>query len=279
VNLKRTFHRRTQARYALCAALLAIAGLFLSADVSANPTPPAEVRHASGIVLLPPVDLAAIQAEITRLGPSYEPLAVAASDARELAQDHQDLFGEPWMDLPNGQLVMPLARPEGEQIARQWMSAGYPRTSTLKPLPTLRPTQVPVRFVTARRSFAQLQSLLNESMPTRWYSGETRIWMGSVDAEHERVVLETDRIVDGVLYTLAKKYGTDAIAVRVDPRSGPFTSLAGSPDAAPAGIDPTFVAAASLAVTGVAVLLVFARRRRPTGHSPRSRSTDTSLVD
>src|SRR5205085_2146338 len=44
-----------------------------------------------------------------------------------------------------------------------------------------------------------------------------------IDDESERVIFETDRVVDGFMSALARTYGTEAVAVRVDPRSGPFS--------------------------------------------------------
>src|SRR5712691_12536435 len=51
--------------------------------------------------------------------------------------------------------------------------------------------------------------------------------MSGEEEGHQRVVLETDRVVDAFLFALAKKYGTQVVAVRVDPYAGPATALSG----------------------------------------------------
>jgi hypothetical protein len=237
-----------------------------SAFAYGAPTSPPERRHPSGIALLPPLDTTPFVRARERLGPAFEPLAVAWSDARELALANRDVFGAPWLNAEKGELVIALAKPEGEAIARSWMKSGAPRANTTKPAETLRPTQVPVRFRAVRYSFGQLESVMHDAIGrgALGFDGESRIWSSQIDDETQRVVLETDRVVDGFLVTLARTYGTEIVAVRVDPHAGPFTTLTGGPtDTADPGRQLTIVGGiAALSTLLVALGIALLRRRR-----------------
>jgi len=218
-----------------------------------------ENRHLSGIVLLPPLDIA----EIVRQGPIYEPLGKAWSDALELAGQSPDVFGYPWADRAKGELVIAIVNAQGEAIARSWMKSGAPRTLG-KPLPDLLPPQVPVRLRTVDLSFRQLETIQQEAIGrgAAGFPGDNRIWSSGVDEEHQRVVLTTDRVVDAFLFALAKKYGTEVVAVRVDPHSGAFTTAGSNSQPSDVGRQLTVVGVIGVlaALSGGLWLLVKARR-------------------
>jgi hypothetical protein len=233
-----------------------------------------EQHHPSGLVLLPPRDIAAI----VRQGPMPEPLARAWSDARLLAEQNPDVLGHPWADRAKGELVIAVVNPQGEAIARSWMARGAAQAVS-KPTPRLLPPTVAVRFRTTEHSFRQLETIQHEAIGkgAAGYNGDNRIWSSGVEEEHQRVVLETDRVVDPFLFALAKKYGSEVIAVRVDPHAGPFTTTSGqtgpSPLASSEQPGPSVVAVgalgtAAILLTGAAVMLRRVRRAR----SPASRS-------
>ena len=219
-----------------------------------------ENRHLSGIVLLPPLDIA----EIVRQGPIYEPLGKAWSDALELAGQSPDVFGYPWADRAKGELVIAIVNAQGEAIARSWMKSAASQALGGKRAPNLLPPQVPVRFRTVDRSFRQLETIKNEAIGrgAAGFAGENRIWESGVDGEHERVVLTTDRVVDAFLFALAKKYGTEIVAVRVDPHAGSSTTLPAASEPSATGRQLAVVGGIGViaALSGGLWLLVKARR-------------------
>jgi hypothetical protein len=211
-----------------------------------------ERRHTSGVTLIPRLDISEFIRERERMGETaFEPIAFAYHDARRLAEEHPDLFGVPWHDLANRRVVVRLVKPEAVALVR-------------------RPTSVPLRFVATTRSFGQLRSIMDGSLDDPALGirgGASRVWSIGIDDASQRVVFETDRVVDGFLFALARAYGTEAVAVRVDPRSGPFGR-------APATLAPVSTVsdgsgalgiaalAAVASVLPLAALLVFWRRRR-----------------
>ena len=256
---------------------LAVAAVVIGATVAlagaALAAPRAdEQRHASGIALLPPLDLTPFLRERDRLGPAFEPIAVAFSDARALAETHPDLLGIPWMDLAHQTLVVRVTGAEGERLARDWMAHGAVY-STAKPGPTLRPTSVPVRFEVTDRSFGRLLQIQNDAIGrgALGFEGESRIWMDVIDEATQRVILETDRVVDPFLYLLAKTYGTEIVAVRVDPHAGPFTSISAAASGS-ADIERQLAAVMALSSLGALPPLAWIirswRRRRVTVGRP-----------
>jgi hypothetical protein len=122
--------------------------------------------------------------------------------------------------------VLSVVDAQGERIARSWMTSGAPGAFG-KPAPPLRPPTVPVRLRTAAYSFRALGTIQHEAIGSgaAGYDGENRIWSDGIDEEHQRVILQTDRVVDAFLFALAKRYGTEVVAVRVDPRAGPIRVL------------------------------------------------------
>jgi imidazole glycerol phosphate synthase subunit HisF len=55
--------------------------------------------------------------------------------------------------------------------------------------------------------------------------GAERIYNAGPDPEHDRVIIETDRVNDQLLEAIAARFGVDVIAVRVDPRATPLHLL------------------------------------------------------
>jgi hypothetical protein len=253
-----------------CLIVLLLATTAQTGAASAAPTPPPERRHASGIVLLPPADRAAD----LRGGPIDEPLGKAWSDARQLAEQYPSSLGHPWADRANRQLIVRVVDAQGEAVANSWIASGARRTVFDKSQELLKPV-VPVRLQRTDRSFALLESIKDGAIGkgALGFDGDSRIWTSHVDEPSERVVLETDRVVDAYLYALAKAYGTAVVAVRVDPRSGPFGSIGASFDLRAAAAPPDIArqlgiaggaALSSTVALGLAILAL-RRRRAPAG--------------
>jgi hypothetical protein len=222
-----------------------------------SPVPPRpEARHASGLALPTP-----------RLfcygAPVYEPLNKAQSDAWLLAESHPNDFGYPWGDHVKRELLISVTGPTGEALARAWMASGatYAPPGSTKSSFLAQPV-VPVRFRTVTRSFAQLAKL-QDDLIAAFRAGllaDATVSSLGPDSEHDRIVIEVQRLTDASATALASRFGTEAIAVRVDPRSRQFTALSGGLDGG--AVDPVLVAGLLGASATGLVLVLFVMRRR-----------------
>ena len=220
-----------------------------------SPTPPVpEQRHVSGLVIVGPLPRC--------VAPPFEPVAKAYSDARMLAEAYPNAFGYPWGDQTKRELVISLASADGERLARSWMASGATITSGVKSV-VLPPPAVPVRIRTVTRSHAQLATLEDDIIAfTRAGAPDARaIHSFGPDDEHDRIVIEVDHLSDALATALAARFGTDAIAVRVDPSSSNVSSLSARPDD---GSDRSVYAALAVGASLLVIGLVFVLRRRTT---------------
>jgi hypothetical protein len=206
---------------------LAIAGLAILAVVSVRtdswpwPQTGSEYRHHTGIALLGPIDLDAIR----RMEPVSEPLGKAWQNAFTLAQEgHPDLFGYPWADRTTGELVVAVASPTGEAMARQWVQSGL-QVGSPKPggpftidLPA---PEVTVRIRSGQHSILELQRVMDDVIDwTRArVPGTEHIYSAGPDPEYDRIIVEVDRVSDPLLTQIAARFGVNVIAVRVNPRA------------------------------------------------------------
>jgi len=239
----------------LAAAVMLVAATPLPGPPCPSPNPPRpEARHASGLALPTPLPRC--------FGSSiYEPLAIAYTSARSLAESHPNDFGYPWADRARGELVISLIGPTGEAVARSWMASGATVASGTKESVLARPT-VPVRFRTVTRSFTQL-ARLEDDIVAALRAGllpDASVRSFGPDDEYDRIVMDVQYLSDAFAAALVARFGTEAIAVRVDPTYGPFTNLA-QPLAANA-VDPAAVAALLAASLVGAGLVIFVMRRR-----------------
>ena len=134
--------------------------------------------------------------------------------------------------------------------------------------------EIPVRFRTVTRSFAQLQSILHAVGPgLAGVPGSDRIYVAAPDNAYNRVVYETDLHNDALFTALAARFGTEALAVRVDPNMGRPELMGGRgvtqvDDAAAAATGSALDPRGAAALIGGAVLLIgtttLLRRRRAT---------------
>lgn len=215
-------------------------------------------RHESGIAILRPTDP-------RDLTPVDEPLAAAWSDARQLAEQNPEVLGPPWIDRAAGQLVVSAVDGRGQTVLWSWMEVGSARAGT-KPAPPLAAPQVPVRMREVQRSMGELlriQDELSRPQPAG-YSGDARIWSVWIDEQHARVAFETDRLNPDLLAAIVQTYGADAVAVRVDQRSGPI-SMELEPASGNESAPSTSALPWTAALGGIAALiaaLLIARLRR-----------------
>lgn len=226
-----------------------------------SPGPPVpETRHPSGLLITGPAPRCFL--------PVYEPLAKAASDARWLAEARPDDLGHPWDDRTKRELVLPVANSSGERVARQWIQNGVTLAIGVKTATLPRP-DVQVRLPNARRSFGELERIMHDAIDISrsGLPGADALAGTHVDAEKERVIVTVRRLTDEVAAALVAKYGPDAIAVRIDPSFGPFTTLGGK--TSNLGPPVLLLAVAMVVAFAVAVVLVRRSRARPSGEEPR----------
>jgi hypothetical protein len=239
----------------LAAAVLLVAATPEPGPPCPSPVPPRpEARDATGLALPTPL-LRCFGA------PVYEPLRKAYSDASLLAENHPNDFGYPWADHVNRELIISVTGPTGDALARAWIASGATYAapnvakSTLLPQPA-----VAVRIQTVPRSYAQLGKLMDDIIDaTRGGLPDgSAIRSLGPDGEHDRVVIEVQQLSGALATALASRFGTEAIAVRVDSTSGPM-SLSPGTDA----VDPALVAlllAGSFVGLGLVILVM---KRRP----------------
>lgn len=222
-------------------------------------------RHVSGLVVL--------AAQPPTSEPLPEPLAKAVSDARWLAESYGDAFGYPWADRAVGEVVVAIADPSGDAIARTWIQAGIETTVTDGPkagsVRFLAAPAVPVRLRAVAHSYRSLERIKDEAISLRELPDAAAIYATEPDDRDNRVIITVDRMSDPLFHALAARYGTEAIAIRVDPNR---------PAARPGGSEPVaaehrLLLGAAVVLLAVPLLLRFAIRRRRFGtdsNQPRS---------
>jgi hypothetical protein len=246
--------------FILVAAVIALAATPIPTPCPSPGPPVPETRHPSGLLIIGPAPAC--------FPPVYEPLAKANSDARQLAEAKPHEFGHPWDDRTKRELVLPVMNSSGERVAREWIQSGVALAIGVKTAHLARP-DVPVRLPNARRSFAEVERIMHDAIEISrsGLPGADAIASTHVDAEKERVIVTVRRLSDEVAAALAAKYAADALAVRIDPSFGPFTTLGGKPSGF--GTPVLLAAATVVVVAGVVVVLFRRSRARPLGPAPR----------
>ncbi|MEV0390444.1 S1 family peptidase [Nonomuraea sp. NPDC050643] len=133
-----------------------------------------------------------------------EPVAQALDEARKLAEQHPDDFGEPWVDPETGQVVLATV------------------TGTAGRLAAAQGKDVVQRQVA--RSRAVLERIKDGAIGQPDIPDGAAVRMTRIDAEHNRVIVTVNRTTDALLRALTARYGADAFAVEVDPAFNPSKS-------------------------------------------------------
>jgi hypothetical protein len=199
-------------------ALVLVLNVASFAVLAAGSSPQVERRHSSGLLVLGP--------GVVHAQPVVEDLAKAWSDAMWLARDNPDVLGYPWADEASGQLVVSVVMPAGEALVLQWAASGA-QTKGPKPIKLL-PPRVAFRLRTVDRSYAQLERIKHDAtfLVQAGLPDANAIYKTAPDFQHNRIIVTVDRTSDPLFAALASRYGTQAVAVRVEPnppRFGPAT--------------------------------------------------------
>jgi hypothetical protein len=179
-----------------------VVGLVLAAFGLIGATPgPTRVTHASGIEILPPIGMPVIP-EVQRQ---------AAREALALMHDNPDGFGWPFID-GTGNLVLSVARPSADALARSWA----PRDQAAK--------TVARRTRAVAYSMTQLEAIADDlTRIVRQKSGLPDldlVYQWGPDVESNKIAIQIDRASDPLLFALAARYDTRAVAVRVERNPG-----------------------------------------------------------
>ena len=172
------------------------------ADPVCQPRPPeSDARHPSGL---------AIAARDPCLRTPYEPLALAYDRAFNFAAAHPDDLSYPWDDRRNVTLYISAVTPAGQILAAQWSDLGW---------------AVPIRVRTVGHSFAELEQIKHDliDIARTGVPGSEAIRFTTGDSQHNRVVVGVQRLTDEVAAAVVARYGTEVVAVFVDPKYGPFS--------------------------------------------------------
>ena len=189
--------KRFELAVALAAALTVMV-MAAGTDAWHAPSTGAEVRHGSGIVLLGPEDYPRLFAKWKMT----ERLDRVYNQVRILSDRYRGDFGYPWLHSEREEVVIRVVNERGEGIARAWIDSG---------------TEIPVRLEKVDRSIEQLQRVLETMGPgLADVPGANRIFQGAPDHERNRIVFSTDRVNDAMLRALVVRFGTEAVAVRIE---------------------------------------------------------------
>lgn len=189
---------------------LAILALMGTTNIAATDAENVE-RQAYGLTILGPELRNGALAQST-------PVSREWSRAVMIAENSPEDYGYPWPDDATGQLVISVVNSRGAQSVQQWRAAGLVVTRGTKSARAERPS-VPIRVRTVRFSYSQLEAIKDEaiSLSQAGVPDASNIWKTGPDWENNRVLITVDRRSNALFAALAARYGTEAIALVVDP--------------------------------------------------------------
>jgi hypothetical protein len=105
-------------------------------------------------------------------------------------------------------LYVSAVTPAGQVLAAQWSGLGW---------------AVPIRVRTVSHSFGELERIKHDviDIARTGVPGSEAIRFTTGDSEHNRVVLGVQRLTDAIAAAVVARYGTEVVAVLVDPKFGP----------------------------------------------------------
>lgn len=140
--------------------------------------------------------------EITQAHPTSEKQAQAFDDAMQFASAHPTDVGYPWIDPAIDALVVSTATPNGRALLAAMPDSARPNR---------------IRDVTF--SYGQLEGIKDEvtTLAAAGVPDADLIYQTAPDHKDNRVIITVSQLSERLLKDLATRYGTEAIAVQVDP--------------------------------------------------------------
>ncbi len=202
--------------------LAAIAGVLVAATAmgaqtgyAAAATPyPGETLDPSGISL---VGLTPYQVRTIN-----DQQAQAYSSAMDLAQRNPNDMGYPWLDTATNVLTFAPTTGRGESLA----VAATTAATTGSVSRSIQPAQASIARLS---NIADLVTRLN----AKGVAHADLIWKTSPDEEHNRTIITVSALNSDLMSTLATSFGTNLIAVRIDPHKLMASSDTRSRDTSP----------------------------------------------
>lgn len=206
--------------------------LFIAASaIGSSPAAALTATPSSGSV---PIGLVILGHEEETRQAVSPALSKAWSTALGVAEhSNPDGLGYPWVDAAAGTLVIAIASPSGQSTFDQWLQVGVVAKGP-KPMAYPRPN-VPVRVQAVKFSYAQLQHVMDDvtRLTGAGVPDADAILAAGPDFEHNRIVITANRQSAPLLAALAAQFGTEQIAVRVDPSLSPAKPLSRLTDSSP----------------------------------------------
>lgn len=178
--------------------IITTALLVMSASAAITPAaagPPESARHPSGLTLVGPA------VEVEQIP---EALSESLGEAERLAEENPKDFGYAWVDREKGSVVLDAVSPRGRALAAEMQT----RRGQGRGRPEVR---------AVRKDQATLEDLKHEVIDLGGPLREDGAWRSEVDPENGRVVLTVTGLSDASAAELVRRYGTEQVAVRVDP--------------------------------------------------------------
>jgi hypothetical protein len=147
--------------------------------------------------------------EIAQGRPATEDQAQAFSDAMAFAEEHSNDVGYPWIDPKSGDLKLSAA----SEVGREALET---EASTM-------PTTTKIRQVA--RSFGMLEGIKHEvtSLSHEGVPDADLIFQSTPDHESNRIVISVSKASERLFAALSKRFGTEAIALLIDPKGAGAT--------------------------------------------------------
>jgi Trypsin len=140
--------------------------------------------------------------------PPSEEAAQQLHELLALGSANPTHFAYPWIDPATGEAVADVTSDMGAQLARAFQ-------------PDAKSTRVAYRVRTVRHAWAEFEHIRDDVAQTMMKIRDPEfmaIEEINPDPQNNRLILTVDRLSNKLLDTLAARYGTDAIAVRYDPK-------------------------------------------------------------
>jgi hypothetical protein len=181
----------------------------LPSHVAAQDTYPGETRDPSGIALVG----ALVGTSPYQVAPKNEQQAMAFDQALTLAKTNGNDMGYPWLDPVTGTLELAAVNDKGKSVALDAPTGILIKGAQIG----TQISAVPHRITTAQASITQLNQVSDAA--TRLHSqgvpNSDLIYMTEPDQEHNRVIITISSLNEDLMSSLASRFGTDLIAVRV----------------------------------------------------------------